>query len=93
MSRSFVVPAVGAAKEPKRLEEQVAWAAGGSHAPSLMAELEVSHRLGCSVGLLRKWRLFKKGPAYVNVGRLVRYTPASIDKFIEQNQVATSGRR
>ena len=29
--------------------------------------------LGCSVALLRKWRLFSEGPAYCKIGRLVRY--------------------
>jgi len=30
--------------------------------------------LGCTVSALRKWRLLETGPAYVKVGRLVRYT-------------------
>jgi predicted DNA-binding transcriptional regulator AlpA len=62
-----------------------------SDSTRLMTELEVSQRLGCSVGLLRKWRLLRKGPSYVNIGRLVRYQQSDISAFLEAHRVATGG--
>lgn len=53
----------------------------------LFDEQMVAQRLCCSVALLRKWRLFKRGPAYVRVGRLIRYSEADLDAFITNNRV------
>jgi hypothetical protein len=59
----------------------------------LLNESETAKRMSCSVALLRKWRLFRKGPAYVNIGRLVKYPQSSINAFIEEHRVETSGER
>jgi excisionase family DNA binding protein len=49
----------------------------------LLNEQEAAAYLGCSVGLLRKWRLFRQGPAYVRLGgRLVRYERSALDAYI-----------
>ena len=54
----------------------------------MMDEREAAKVLGCSVALLRKWRLYRQdpecqGPAYCKIGRLVRYSQADIAAFIE----------
>lgn len=59
----------------------------------LLNESATAKRMSCSVALLRKWRLFKQGPSYVKIGRLVRYPESSIDAFIEEHRVETSGER
>lgn len=49
--------------------------------------------LGCSVALMRKWRLFREGPCYVRVGRLVRYRPDDLSAFLDSHRVVTGGGR
>jgi hypothetical protein len=61
--------------------------------PNLFDETRAAERLGCSVALVRKWRLFGEGPAYVKVGRLVRYSQADIEAFLNANRVQTGGGR
>jgi hypothetical protein len=53
----------------------------------LLNEKEAAKYLGVSVGMMRKWRLFRQGPAYLKMGRLVRYTPADLTKFVEASAV------
>ena len=48
----------------------------------LFNEKQAAEWLGCSVGLLRKWRLFRQGPAYVKMGRLVRYRRDTLDEYV-----------
>ena len=49
---------------------------------SLMTELEVSKRLNVSVASLRRWRLTKRGPAFLKVGALVRYSPQDLEAWL-----------
>ncbi len=56
-------------------------------------EREAAGMLGCSVALLRKWRLFREGPAWCKIGRLVRYRQSDIDAFLEAHRVETGGGR
>lgn len=58
---------------------------------ALLKEQQAAEVLGCSVALLRKHRLFRKGPAFVKIGRLVRYRSEDLDAFIEAN-LTTNGR-
>jgi predicted DNA-binding transcriptional regulator AlpA len=60
---------------------------------NMFDERAVAKIIGCSVALVRKWRLFNEGPAYVKVGRLVRYRQADIDAFLNANRVQTGGGR
>lgn len=53
----------------------------------LLDERAAAKILSCSVALLRKHRLFRTGPAYYKVGRLVRYSEADLKAFIERNRV------
>ena len=56
----------------------------------LLNEQEAAKYLGCSKGLLRKWRLFGHGPAFCKLGRLVRYSEADLATFVAANRVGGS---
>jgi predicted DNA-binding transcriptional regulator AlpA len=59
----------------------------------LMNEQEAAAMVGCSVALLRKWRLFREGPSYVKIGRLVRYSQTDLNAFLDSHRVETGGGR
>ena len=59
----------------------------------ILGERDVAQMLGCSVALLRKWRLSGNGPAYLKIGRLVRYRREDIDAFLTEHRVTTAGGR
>ena len=54
-------------------------------------EKETAEFLGCSVAALRKWRLLGTGPAYVKVGRLVRYREDDLVAYLDANRVEPVG--
>jgi predicted DNA-binding transcriptional regulator AlpA len=54
-----------------------------------LTEQEVAKRFGLSVATLRAWRWKRKGPRFVRFGRAVRYLPADLDQFLEENSVET----
>lgn len=45
---------------------------------------------GVPEGTLRQWRYLGKGPAYVKIGRHVRYRRADLDMFIAAQRVDPS---
>jgi predicted DNA-binding transcriptional regulator AlpA len=49
----------------------------------LLNESEVSELLGVSVHAVRTWRLQKKPPQFLKIGRRVLYRPQDINNFIE----------
>ena len=51
---------------------------------------EVQEIYKVNVGTLANWRLYGKGPAYIKVGRLVRYESATMEEFFQKNVVLTS---
>ena len=52
----------------------------------LVDENNAAKFLACSPSLLRKWRMGKKeGPPVVHIGRLVRYSVASLEEFVNEN--------
>jgi excisionase family DNA binding protein len=51
---------------------------------NLMTETEVAKRLNVSVASVRRWRLEKRGPAFVKVGALVRYRPEDLDAWLSE---------
>lgn len=44
---------------------------------------EVSEYLNVPVDTLRKWRLVKRGPKWIPIGRHVRYRWADVDAWLE----------
>lgn len=53
----------------------------------MLNEKQAAQYLGCSVGMMRKWRLLGNGPAFSKLGRLVRYSEADLAAFVEANRV------
>lgn len=58
---------------------------------SLMTEQEVSKRLNVSLASLRRWRLTKRGPAFLKVGVLVRYRPEDLDAWLASRPTGGDG--
>jgi excisionase family DNA binding protein len=56
----------------------------------LLNERQAAEWLGCSVGLLRRWRRNNEGPTTVRLGRLVRYRREALNEFIERNEQAAA---
>jgi len=55
----------------------------------LVTEREASEVLSCTVAALRKWRRERRGPAWIKLGRLVRYEEHALAEFIERHTVGT----
>jgi hypothetical protein len=55
--------------------------------PKLHDERSAANLLGCSVGLLRKFRLFGGGPTFIRIGRLVRYKEEDLISFLRSHRV------
>lgn len=51
----------------------------------LVDEASLAARLGVSRATLQSWRYSGQGPAYVKVGRFVRYRDSDIEAFLERN--------
>jgi hypothetical protein len=51
-----------------------------------LTEGEAAGRLGLKVATLRAWRHQKRGPAFVRLGRAIRYLPVDIDEFLTANR-------
>ena len=49
---------------------------------NLMTENEVSKRLNVSLASLRRWRLLRRGPAFLKIGSLVRYSAEDLDAWL-----------
>ena len=52
-----------------------------------VCEKEAAKKLGIAVQTLRNWRHIRRGPAYVKLGRSVRYRTEDILEFIEKNRI------
>ena len=53
----------------------------------MLNEDQTAALLGCSVALLRKWRLAGGGPAYCKIGRLVRYRHQDLETYLDAHRV------
>ena len=63
-----------------------------SPARSLESETQAALYLGISPRTLQAWRCRGDGPAFIKVGRSVRYDRAELDRFItEQTRASTVG--
>ena len=49
---------------------------------SLLTERETAERLRCTVAALRRWRREHRGPKWIKLGRLIRYSIADLESFI-----------
>lgn len=51
-----------------------------------LTESEAAARLGLKVATLRAWRNQGRGPAYVRLGRAIRYLSTDLDEFLQSNR-------
>lgn len=50
----------------------------------------VARQLNCEIKTLEAWRARGEGPAFVKIGRLVRYAPADIKAYIQSRRVKST---
>lgn len=58
-----------------------------------VTESDAAAVLGLKVATLRAWRHQGRGPAYVRLGRAIRYLPADLDEFLRANRHGPSAAR
>jgi excisionase family DNA binding protein len=68
---------------------------GGSMSSSnevekLLGYEEVSELLGIPVNTLRVWRWQQRGPQSFKVGKLVKFRPSAVQRWIEKQEKATT---
>jgi predicted site-specific integrase-resolvase len=51
-----------------------------------LTEADAAARLGLKVATLRAWRHQGRGPAYVRLGRAIRYLDTDIEQFLGANR-------
>jgi len=59
---------------------------------NLMTEEQVSELLNVSVASLRRWRLERRGPAFIKVGSLVRYKPEDLELWLRAQPTGGTAR-
>jgi predicted DNA-binding transcriptional regulator AlpA len=57
------------------------------HTDRLLTQAEVSAMLAIPRRTLRSWRSLGRGPAFVRIGKAVRYRAADIDEFVGSHRV------
>jgi predicted DNA-binding transcriptional regulator AlpA len=55
----------------------------------LLREKDVHAEYGLSLAWLRKMRLFRQGPPYLKLNRLVVYRREEFEKWLDQHSVST----
>jgi predicted site-specific integrase-resolvase len=57
----------------------------------VMSEATAAETLGLSARTLERWRVEGRGPAFIKLGKSVRYRPVDLAEFIErQRRTSTS---
>lgn len=65
-------------------------AAGPAVERPLLTPVAAAERLAVAPATLERWRVRRQGPAFVKLGRLVRYRVADLDAFV-QASLASKG--
>ena len=63
-----------------------------SESVMILREAEAARRLGISKAALRRWRLERRGPAFVRIEGCVGYRVADLEEFLTKNTVRSSER-
>jgi hypothetical protein len=50
----------------------------------LLTPADLAKRLSVSVGTIRGWRFYGKGPKYIKVGNAYRYSILDVDAWLEE---------
>ena len=56
-----------------------------------LTEAVAAARLGLKVATLRAWRHQGRGPAFVRLGRAIRYLSSDVDQFLTANRHNPAG--
>lgn len=59
-------------------------------AVALLNESSVAKQLRCEVKTLQAWRCRGGGPPFIRVGRLIRYSPDDLQRWIESRRCAST---
>lgn len=59
-----------------------------NHSSTLLTTYEAARRLGLAAGTLQNWRIRGQGPAYVRLGKAIRYDEGDLARFIAQGRTA-----
>ena len=62
------------------------WLDGGQES-MVVDEREAAKFLGLSVQTLRNWRSFRKGPAYLKLGRRVVYQLRDLTEYLNEHRI------
>ena len=57
---------------------------------TLWTEDELAEQIGVPIKSLQRWRSYGGGPAFVKIGRSVRYRPASVEAWLLEREVTRS---
>jgi predicted DNA-binding transcriptional regulator AlpA len=56
----------------------------------LLSDIELAKIYGVKVSTIRKWRIVGKGPRWIKLGALVRYSISDANAFVESCPVGRS---
>ncbi|MCX7013006.1 MAG: helix-turn-helix domain-containing protein [Candidatus Sumerlaeota bacterium] len=56
----------------------------------LLDTKQAARVLNLCPGTLELWRVYKRGPSFVRLGRAVRYLPDELERFVKAGTQATS---
>jgi predicted DNA-binding transcriptional regulator AlpA len=57
----------------------------------ILNEADTAQYIGMSRVWLRQSRMHRTGPAYIRIGRAIRYALPDLDKFLENHRVKPKG--
>lgn len=64
--------------------------AGTALLDSLVSPATLAERLGTTERTLSEWRINGRGPAFIRVGRGVRYRPEAVDEWLLSQEHAST---
>lgn len=59
--------------------------------PYALRDKQAAEVIGVSVGLLRKWRLFGRGPRYSKIGGVILYRLKDLEEFVDDSHKNQTG--
>ena len=57
-----------------------------TNSSTLLNTREAARRLGLAAGTLQNWRIRGQGPAFVRLGKAIRYDEGDLARFISQGR-------
>jgi hypothetical protein len=55
---------------------------------NVMTDVEAGKFIGVAPQTMRNWRCQRRGPAYLLLGRSVRYLKSDLEAYLEKNRIA-----